>query len=886
MRVINGFRALFRKTRAEEELDTELRAFLETAVEQKMRAGMSREEATRAARIELGSAEAVKDWVRDVGWESMVESFYQDLRYAVRMLHRAPGFTAAAVLTLALGIGATTAIFSFVNAVMLRPLPFKESARLALVQPDARASGPFPIRTVTPADFLEWELQNRVFEEMAGFSGATFNITGAGEPERLYAATVTTRFFESLSVNPAVGRTFLTSEGQPGANQVVLISSALWRRRFQSDPGIVGREITLDGKTFAVVGVMPDGFSFPRDLLPGMGRSRRVDLWAPLVLRPGDRANAFLQVVARLRADVTIEQAQAEMNAIVARLAEQVPPERRGNGVRLVALHEHMTQEVRSLLLVFLGAVGFLLLIACSNVANLLVARGAARQKEVAVRAALGAGRWRLVRQFLTESVVLGLLGGLAGLLLAVQGVNVVTALIPPGSLPRLEETGIDRQALAFTVLISCLTGLVFGLVPALRASATDISSTIKELGAAQTPRSRFLNLLVVCEVALAFVLLAGAGLMFNSFWRLTRVNPGFAPERILTVSVTLPEGAYETSAEMRVFSTGVLERLRGAPGLVRAAAINWLPFGGAGITGNFTVEGIPRLPQGGSFALKPAVSPEYFHVMGIPLVRGRAFDERDGEQAAGVAIVSDRLARVLWPGADPIGKRLKLGFGRPEEQPWLSVVGVVGDVKQTALADETPPVVYVPLLQAPRPFLLRDLTFVVQTAAEPSSVAPVVRAEIRNVDPNLPFARVETMRDLLSDSVAEPRFRSAMLGAFAGAALALVATGILGVLAYSVTRRTREIGVRMALGAQRAGVLRLVVGQALRMTMAGLAVGLVAAFALTRLLRNFLFDVGPLDPATFVAASIVLVGAALIASYVPARRAATVDPLTALRAE
>jgi predicted permease len=886
-RVMNGFRALFRKSRVEDELDAELRAFLETAVDQKMRAGMSREEATRAARMEFGSFEAVKDGVRDVGWESVVETFWQDLRYAGRMLRKSPGFTTAAVLTLALGIGATTAIFSFVNGVVLRPLPFKESARLVQVQPDPRESGLFQIRTVTPADFLEWQLQNHVFDEMAGFSGATFSLTGAGEPERLQAATVTTRFLDTLGVMPVLGRTFLRSEGQPGTNQVVIISSTLWRRRFQSDPGIVGRPIALDGKSFTVVGVMPEGFGFPQDLLPGMGKSRPVELWTPLVLRPGDRSNAFLQVIARLRPDVTIEQAQAQMEAIAARLAEQVPPDRRiEGGVRIMTLHERVVRGVRPLLLVFLEAVGFLLVIACSNVANLLVARGVARQKEVAVRAALGAGRSRLVRQFLTESLLLGLLGGLGGLLVAVQGVAVLTSLIPPGSLPRIQETGIDGQALAFTIMISFVTGVFFGLAPAFRSSRTDISSAIKELGATQTPRSRVLNLLVVGEVALAFVLLTGAGLMINSFWRLTSVDPGFEPERILTVSVTLPEGGYDTSSEMRAFSTDVLNRLRGAPGVARAAAINSLPLRGS-IMGGFSVEGIPQLPRGGSWVSKPVVSPEYFQTMGIPVVRGRAFTDRDAEQAPGVAIVTDRLARLLWPGADPIGKRLKIGFGRPEEQPWLSVVGVVGEVKQTALAEEMPPAVYVPLLQAPRPFLLRDLTFVVRTAVpDPLSVAPILRREIRNVDPNLPFDRIQTMRDVLGDSVAEPRFRSAVLGAFAGTAVALVATGILGILAYSVTRRTREIGVRMALGAQRGGVLRLVIAQALRMMVAGLAVGLIAALALTRLLSNFLFDVRPTDPATFVAASLVLVGAALIASYLPARRAATIDPLIALRSE
>jgi putative ABC transport system permease protein len=722
---------------------------------------------------------------------------------------------------------------------------------------------------------------------MAAFSGATFSVTGDGEPENVQAATVTVRFFDTLRVTPTVGRTFLVSEGQPGVNQVAVISSTLWGRRFQSDPGVLGKTMTLDGKPVTVVGVMPDGFDFPRDIAPSaMGRARPVELWTPIVLQPGDRSNAFLRVVARLRSNVTIEQAQAEMDAVVSRVEEQVPLDRRTEGVRVVGLQQRIVQDVRPLLLVFFGAVGFLLVIACSNVANLLVARGATRQKEVALRAALGASRWRLVRQFLIESVLLASLGGLAGFVLAVQGVNELRTLIPPGSLPRIAEIVIDRRTLAFTMAISLLTGLFFGLIPALRSSRPDAGVTIRDLGATQTPRSRFLSLLVASEVALTFVLLVSAGLLINSFWRLTNVGPGFEPERILTASVTLPEDAYPTSSAMTTFSSDVLERFQRAPGVARAAAINWLPLGGPLIMGTFRVEGLPQIPSAASMAVKPAISPDYFRTMGIPLVRGRTFDVRDREQAPGVAIVSDQLAQLLWPGTDPIGKRLTVGFGPPEQQPWLTVVGIAGDVKQTALGDATPPAIYVPLFQAPRPFLLRNLTFVLRTAGDSTNVGPLIRREIRNVDPNLPFDRVETMQALLGDSVSEPRFRSTVLGLFAAAAVILVATGMLGVLAYSVARRTREIGLRMALGAQRIGVLRLVVGQALRMALAGLAVGLVAALALTRLLTRFLFDVQPTDPATFFAAAIVLMCSALLASYVPARRAATVDPLTALRTE
>ena len=878
----------------EAEIVEELSQHLEDLYRELRGRGASHEEATRLALADFRSGNVLAQHMVSLRQAHVTASstlgapagrvltdLWGDVRYAARVLRRSPGFTTAAVVTLALGIGGTTTVFSFVNAVLLRPLPFTDSARLLMVEPSDE------IPTASPADFLEWRTRSRTLEEMAAFTGATFSLTGGGEPEQIQGAHVTAKFFDTLGVTPIVGRTFLTSEDQPGGHQVAVIGASLWRRYFQGDPGVVGKVVTLDSQPVTVVGVMPEGFDFPRDVAPSaIGRSRPIEVWTPIVLQPGDRANAFLRVVARLRPDATPAQAQAEMDTLAAQVAEHAPPDLRVESVRLVALHERMVRDVRPLLLVLSGAVAFLLIIACSNVANLLVARGAVRQKEVALRVALGASRVRLVRQFLMESVLLAVLGGLAGVVLAVQGVSVVRMLIPPGSLPRLGEIVIDRPTLVFTMLMSLLTGVLFGLIPALRSSRSDVSATFKDIGPTHTARSRILHLLVAGEVALTFVLLVGAGLLINSFWRLTSVEPGFEPERILTASVALPEHAYPTSAAMRTFSSDVLARLQAAPGVTGAAAINWLPLGGALISGTFSVEGLPEIPRLASMASKPAVSPDYFRTMGIPVLRGRAFDTRDAEQAPGVAMVSDRLARLLWPGTEPIGKRLTLGFGPPDEQPWVTVVGVVGDVKQTALHDETPPAIYVPLRQAPKPFLLRNLTFVLRTAVEPMSVAPIVRREIRNVDPNLPFTRVQTMRTLLGDSVSEPRFRSTVFGLFATAGLVLLATGILGVLAYSVARRTREIGVRMALGAQRNAVLRHVVGQALRMTAVGLVVGVVAALALTRLLSRFLFDVPASDPGTFVAAAIVLMSAAIIASYVPARRATYVDPLVALRAE
>lgn len=826
-----------------------------------------------------------------------MDALVQDLRYGLRMLARNPGFTVVAILTLAIGIGGTTAIFSFVNAVLVRPLPYPDSGRLALVAGANADGSASDVTSVTPGDFLDWRAQNSTVEHMAAFSGATFSLTGAGEPERLSGATVTSDFFRTLGVAPILGRVF-SGDNDAGVaavgeytwgqalGDVVVISERLWRRRFGSNPDIIGRPMTLDGRPFTVVGVMPADFTFPLDLFrfPGGRAWQPPDIWAVAILERGYRNNSVLQVVARLKREATFELAQADMSTVAARIAQTLPSDRRA-GVRIQPLHERIVHEVKALLTLFLGAVGFVLLIACVNVANLLLARAAARQREVAVRAALGSGRWRLIRQFVTESVLLGLLGGGAGVFVAIWGVDLALALMPAGSLPRLQETGFDPQALAFTMAISILSGLAFGLAPALHSSGTSLVGSLKDGASTERPRLRILDGLVVTEVALAFVLLVGASLMVRSFLRLAAVDPGFRPDRTLTISVTLPERAYETSDAMRAFARSVVERLAAMPGVVHAGAVNWLPLGGSMLSGSIIVEGIPESTRG-LWASKPAVTADYFRALGIPVMRGRVFSERDSANAPGVAIVTAELARRWWPGEDAIGKRLKIGFGDANSQPWLTVVGVVGAVRGIQLGEEPQPAVYVPIEQAPRPFLLRAQTFVLRTAGDPLTLAAAARREIRAVDPLLPIDRLETMENLVTTSVAEPRFRSAVLMVFATAALLLVATGILGVLAYAVARRTREIGVRMALGAQRADVLRLVLRHALRMTIAGVALGLAASVGLTRVLTSYLYEVAPTDLFSLAAASVVLLAVALVAIYVPARRAVRVEPLTALRAE
>jgi predicted permease len=870
---------VFRPHRAEPDLAREIDAHLALLEDEHRRRGLTPDDARLAARRAFNGIELTKDRQRDARSFVWLDDTRRDLQYAARTARRNPGFAATAILTLALGIGATTIIFSFVSAVLLKPLTYPGSDRLVVMMPTI---GGTPIAT-TPGDFLEWQAQNHSFENIAAGTVTPYNLTGGGEPVVVLTGVVTDRFTDTLRVQPQLGRGF-ADEREADRSHSVLISDHLWRRRFNADPAILGASITVEGAPYTVIGVMPAGVSFPRELMRSGGARvlPEVDLWMPLRLRPSDRANAFLQVVGRLKSGMTVAQAQAEMSSISDALARQFMSNERNVGVIVVPLHEQVVRAARPLLLTLLSAVALLLIVACANVANLLLGRAAARGREVAIRSALGSGRRRLIQQYLTESIVLGLIGGAAGLLLTSLGIDLIATLIPPGVLPRATEAHIDTRVLTFSTAVSLFTGLIFGALPALQAARTDLTTALR--GTTQTARSGYLQVLIGAEVALAFVLLVAAGLLLRSFERLTSVNPGFRPQGVLTIDVTLPEGGYPTLTEMRAFSSAVLDRIAHAPAVVASGAVNLLPIGGPSLVGDFILDGIPR-PKGFT-AAKPAVSPGYFAAMSIALVQGRDFTERDTDQALDVAIVTEGFARRAWPGQDAIGKRLKLGFGRPDQQPWLTVVGLVRDVKQSALADDVKPAIYVPLLQAPRPFLLRSLTFVVRTAVDPESVASVIRQQIHAIDPALPVGRIATMAQLISDSVSEPRFRTVLLSGFGASALMLIAIGLVGVLGYSVARRTREIGVRTALGAQRTAVAMLVVKQALTTTLIGMACGVPLALVATRLLQRFLFEVSPHDPATFLAVGAALVVMALLASYVPARRAATIDPLVALRCE
>ena len=806
--------------------------------------------------------------------DSMTQ-FFQDLRYGFRMLANSPGFTAVAVLTLALGIGANSAIFTLVNAYLLRPLPVAEPGRLVLVSEIQAAKG--FVGSVSFPTYLDWREQNQVFEELAAVRGEDFNLTGTDEPERLYGARVSAGFFRTLGVRPILGRGFLPEEDKPGGARVVVLSRGFWQRRSGARPDILGQALTLDGERFTVVGVAPSGFR--------ISRTAPYELWVPLALEPNraGRGTHFLLVIARLKPGISIERAQADLSAISSRLARQYP-ENFGWGAVVENLHARLMREARPALLVLLAAVGLVLLIACANLANLLVARGAARQKEIAIRTALGAGRLRVVRQMLTESLLLALLGGGLGLLLALWGVNLLNAIIPAGIQP-LQAARADATVLGFTLLVSLATGVLFGLAPALNVSKPDLAQTLKEGGRSSSAAGRHGRLrdsLVVSEVALAMVLLVGAGLLIKSFMRLQQVDPGFRSESVLTIELSLPQARYSKPQQRATFYEQLLERIAGLPGVRAAGACTQLSLSGGETIWGLTIEGRPE-PGPGEILQSGhrSVSPDYFRAMSIPLRRGRYFTAQDREGAPGVVIINETMANRFWPSQDPIGKRIRLGAGR-SGAPWIPIAGVVADVKYSGLDRQPGPEMFLPHLQNPAP----RMAIVVRAAAEPASLATALRSAVTALDRDQPVANIRTLEKIVSDSVAPRRLTMLLLGIFAALALVLAGVGLCGVISYSVTQRTHELGVRMALGAQPSEVLRLVIGHGMILTMIGVAIGLAGAFALTGFLSSLLFGVTARDPATFLAVALALASVALAACYIPARRATRVDPMVALRYE
>ena len=797
----------------------------------------------------------------------------QDVRYALRQLRRSPGFTAVAVLTLALGIGANTAIFSIFNATLLRPLPYKDPGRIVILWstiPRWGFSGP---GSLTDSDYVQWQQQNQVFDQIAAFRGQTSNLTGRGIPERLTGSAATASLFPLLGVPPELGRVFSAEEQLPGRENVVLLSHGLWARRFGSDPDIVGKPITLDGKSFTVRGVMPARLQFPNE----------ADFWTPMVLT-SDRSNATDQIIARLKREVTIECAGQDITLIAHRLNPDSSIQ-----LSLAFLNDKAVADIRPALTVLLAAVGLVLLIACANVANLLLSRATARQKEIVMRRVLGASSLRIVRQMLTESVLLAGVGGILGLLLALATRNRMASLVEqgmaqPGAIHRIVAMDVDAWVLAFSLLVSIATGILFGLAPALQISKADAQSSLKVSGtkSASGGSQQVRNILIVGEFAVTLVLLVGAGLLLKSFARLLTVDPGLAARNVTIVNLELPEIRYRTDVQMRAFHGAVLDRISALPGVHAAGSVGYgLPFGEGGIRGDFTLQGQTE-PLRGITPSKLVVSPDYFRALGIPLKEGRAFDASDTGVSQPVVIVSQSFVRRFWPGQSAVGQKINPGF---RETGWCSVIGVVGDVKQEGLANDAPLTIYMPYAQGPT-FLLSFMAIAIRTDGAPLSVVNAARAQVQSVDPEIPVFGVSSMENLISKSLSEPRLNSVLLAAFAGLALVLAAVGIYGMIAYSVTQRTHEIGIRMALGAGPHSMTSLMVGKGALLALAGIGLGLVAALALTRLIANFLFGVTATDPATFVGVSLLLALVALAGCYIPARRAARVDPMVALRYE
>ena len=788
----------------------------------------------------------------------------QDLRYAIRMLLKNIGFTVVAVLALTLGIGADTAIFSVVNTVLLTPLPYAESDRLVFLwesgQQIERMSVAYP-------NFVDWREQNTVFENIGVFRRQNYNLTGSGEPERLVGAMMSADLFDVLKVEAEKGRVFINDEDKPGASPVVVLSHGLWQRRFGGDPNILDQSITLDGRAYTVIGIMPPDFLFPSraELWTSVGQASTEPSWENRGNHPG------LQGVARLKPGVTVEQAREGMEIVAVNLEKQYPDSNTGNRVTIIPALESVVQSIRPALRVLFVAVGFVLLIACANVANLLLARATSRQKEIAIRTALGARRWRVIRQLLTESILLSIFGGAFGLLLANWGVKLIIA-ISPNSIPRAREIGLDNRVLAFTIAVSLLTGIIFGLVPALQMSKPDLNETLKDAGRGSTGRRHVLrSALVVAEVALTLVLLVGAGLMIRSFYRLQQVDPGFNYDNLLTFNISLPQKKYAEDAQKINFYDQVTEKIRALPGIQTVGLSSGLPLGNNGWQTSFVIDGQPP-PEPGKTPLTEAAtaSPDYFRAMNIALLKGRGFTEQDTKDSPRVVLIDEEFARRYWPDEEAVGKRIRQG-GNDPRNPLIEVVGIVRRVKMDGLAEDSNRVQsYYPFRQ----LAFGGMTVVVKTSADPMSIVSAVRQQVLSIDPDQPIYNLNTMQQLRTDSIAPEQLNLMLLGIFAAVALILAAVGIYGVMAYSVTQRTHEIGIRMALGARPGDVLGMVIRQGMKLAMGGLVIGIGGAWLATRAMASLLFGVSATDAVTFIAVPIVLAVVALVACAVPARRA------------
>ena len=802
-----------------------------------------------------------------------MDTLLKDIQYGIRSLLKRPGFTAVAILTLALGIGANSAMFSTVNAVLLRPLQFPESERIVVVEGVNPGKG-ITVSNMSVADFADWQAQSQAFEQMAGFVSGGSVLSSNEETERVRASGVSAEFFPLLRTNAALGRALQPDDSEKDRSPVMVLSHGLWQRRFGSDPNVVGVQVTLSGRSTTVVGVMPVGFDYPA----------QSELWVPFPIDPAERRdNRYVNVITRLKPGATLPQAQAELDTINQRLAQSYRDTNAGWGVRLTTLQERLVGETRSSLLLLLGAVAFVLLIACANVANLLLARATARQKEIAVRTALGASRWRIIRQLLTESLVLSIVGGGIGLLLSLWLTKLLVAVSPPNT-PRFDEIRPDGRVFLFTLALALLTGVIFGLAPALQASRLNLNERLKEGGRTGAPgagHNRIRSMMMVSEVALSFMLLVGAGLLIKSFMRLRDVSPGFNTANVLSVRMSIPSAKYSEGEARAQLMRQTLEKVKSIPGVQSAGAVLSLPLGGDtfNVGRSYIREGRPFTPEESGNAAYRAATPDYFRALQIPVLAGRAFTDQDTDQTPKVMLVNEEMARHLWPGESPVGKRLTIWR---DEKFAREIVGVVGDTKATLDAPAGQQM-YVPYAQDTG---WTGMSLVIRTNGEPTGFAGAVRNEIRSIDKGIPVFNVKTMDEVLAVSVGPRRTPMLLLSAFAGVALILAMIGIYGVTAYHVTQRTQEIGIRMALGAQMRDVVKLVLKGGMTLAAAGIVLGLVGAFAVTRLMRSLLFGVQPTDVLTFVLVAVCLLLTALIASYLPARRATKVDPLVALRYE
>jgi len=884
MRIIRIFNrrvdSLLHRSRSDAELQGEIELHIQQLTNEAIASGMTEADARATALREFGPIEQIKENCRDTRRVSWIQDFVQDLLYGARMLRQAPGFTAVAVVTLALGIGANAAIFSIVDAVLLRPLPYPDPDQLVRIF-DVPEKRPDALSAISYRDFTECRGHNRVFSEMAGNAFHDLTLTGAGEPFIVNAASVTPEIFPLLNAQPLVGRTLLPGDGKPGAAAVAVLSENLWRSRFGSSPDLVGQSIALDMRSFTVVGILPASFRYPDG-------AARQDVWisvmqdplfGPLTSQPRVR---LFGVIGRLKPGISAAKAQAEMDTLGARLAKEFPAEDAGLAIRLEPYRQVLVRNVKPALLILLGAVGLVLLMGCANIANLLLSRATSRGKEIALRSALGASRARLVRQLLTESGLLGLLGGVTGVLLAACAVRGFQPWLP-SDVVRISSIYVGGPVLVFALFLSLAATLAFGLAPAFLATSCSLQTSIKEGGERSGQRGghHVRSFLAIAEISLAVVLLVAGGLLIRSFALVTSVYPGFDPTNVTEAEVSLPQFQYSRPQQWTAFSNELLVRLHAQPGLHDSAVAAPLPMDRQGQAAfEFSIVGDPPLPPSQSATADySTVSPDYFRVMAIPLLRGRLFSEMDSPSNPNVAIVSETLARRYFANRDPIGRQMRFGFPPNGNVP-REIVGIVGDVRDVALGKKPGPMMYVPFAQAP----LYGGEVVARSSLSVSSVAAAVREAVHSIDKNLPVTDVESFSDAVGQSISRERFRTLLLGSFSAIALLLSAVGIYGVISYSASQRTQEIGIRMAVGAQRRDILRLILGQGAKLALLGLSIGVAFALLLTRLMTSLLYNVSATDPLTFGGVALILLGVAVSACYIPARRAMRLDPIVALR--